>query len=359
MMLRDIARVRLHNQRLVGEPWATPEDAVRSLLAVQAQDYGGAKWGVAQRTAGASDADLDRLCDDGTILRTHVMRPTWHFVLPEDIRWLLALTAPRVRAVMAHYDRKLELDDAVFGRSHGLLSDALRGGTHLTRPELARVLDEGGIVASGQRLGHLLMRAELDALICSGPRRGKQFTYALLDERAPATGGEPTRDEALATLTRRYLAGHGPATPHDLAWWSGLSVTDARTGIEMNAAHLMSETVDGKAYWFVPPATAPEIAAPVVHLLPDYDEQLIAYKGYGASFDPLRLREEDADSTPLMAHIITLDGSVVGGWRRTVEKKTVRIETTLLVPLDEAERAALHTAADAYGRFMGMPISLA
>lgn len=358
MMLQDIARIRLRNQRLIGEPHATPEDVVRWLCAVQSQDYGGAKWGVAQRTAGTTDADLDRLCDAGVILRTHIMRPTWHFVLPADIRWLLALTAPRVRALMAHYDRKLELDDAIFTRSHALLADTLRDGTYRTRAELAQVLTEGGIPASGQRLGHLLMRAELDAVVCSGPRRGKQFTYALLDERVPDTQ-TLTRDEALAELTRRYFAGHGPATPHDFAWWSGLSVTDARRGIALNAAHLAHETVDEKPYWFVPPAAPPAINAPVVHLLPNYDEHLIAYKGYAASFDPFRLREEDAPINALVSHIVTLNGHVIGGWRRTTEKRAVRVETTLLVSLDAAEHAALHAAADAYGQFVEMPVSVA
>lgn len=357
MMLQDIARIRLHNQHLIGEPWATPEDVVRSLCAVQSQDYGGAKWGVAQRTVGATDADLDRLYDAGAILRTHVMRPTWHFVLPEDMRWLLALTAPRVRALLAHYDRKLELDNAVFARSHALLVDALRDASHRTRPELARVLNEGGIAASGQRLAHLLMHAELDAVICSGPWRGKQFTYALLDERIPATATVP-RDEALATLTRRYLQSHGPATPQDFAWWSGLSVTDARRGIEMNAPHLLHETVEGKTHWFVPPATVPALPAPVVHLLPNYDEHLIAYKGYTASFDPFRLAQQDAPVNALTSHIVTLNGHVVGGWKRTVERNTVRIETTLLVPFAADERAALHAAAEAYGRFTGLPVSL-
>ena len=360
MMQQDIARLRLRNQHLAGEPWATPAEGVRSLCAVQSQDYGGAKWGVAQRTAGATDADLDRLFDAGTILRTHVMRPTWHFVLPEDIRWLLALTAPRVRATMASTDRKLGLDDAVLTRSYALLTDTLRNGAYRTRPELARVLDEGGVAASGQRLAHLLMRAELDALICSGPRRGKQFTYALLDERAPATG-EVDHDESLSMLTLRYFGSHGPATLHDFAWWSGLSVSDARRGVEMNAAHLAHEKVDGSAYWFVPPATVPELSAPVVHLLPNYDEMLVAYKGYIALFDAFRLghTQPDAHFNALMSHIIILDGQVIGRWRRTIEKGAVRFDPTLLVPLDEAERAALHAAAEAYGQFLGMPVSVA
>src|SRR5262245_32836995 len=156
----DIARTRLRNQRLIGKPFATPEEVVGWLGAVQAQDYAGAKWAVAQRTSGCRDADVEQACQDGRILRTHVLRPTWHFVLPVDIRWMLALTAPRVRARMAPYDRKLALDDDVFHRSQRVLAHALAGGRALTREELGRALAEAGIEASGQRLGHIMMRAE-------------------------------------------------------------------------------------------------------------------------------------------------------------------------------------------------------
>ena len=201
----DVARARLHSQRLVGAPLATPEEVVGWLGAVQAQDYAGAKWAVAQRAAGCSDADVEQACRDGRILRTHVLRPTWHFVLPDDMRWMLALTAPRVRAAMAYYDRKLGLDEAVFRRTQALLAKALVGGQARTREELARTLAAAGIEASGQRLGHIMMRAELDALVVSGPRRGKQFTYALLDERAPPRARAPPRPRRGAGRARGPL----------------------------------------------------------------------------------------------------------------------------------------------------------
>ncbi|HYU15343.1 MAG TPA: crosslink repair DNA glycosylase YcaQ family protein, partial [Candidatus Acidoferrum sp.] len=177
----DIVRRRLENEHLVGAPLARPEDVVRWLGAVQAQDYAGAKWGVAQRAAACGDADVEEAFQSGRILRTHVLRPTWHFVMPADVRWMLQLTAPRIKAAMGHYDRKLDLTPAVYARSNAAIAVALQGGVHLTRQELARVLDAAGIAARGQRLGHLMVRAELDAVVCSGPRRGKQFTYALLD----------------------------------------------------------------------------------------------------------------------------------------------------------------------------------
>jgi hypothetical protein len=211
----DVAIQRLRHQRLVGRPFARPEDAVRWLGAVQSQDYAGAKWAVAQRTRACTDDDVERAFADARILRTHVLRPTWHFVLPDDIRWMLALTAPRVRATMAYYERKLALDAAVFRRSQAVLEKALVGGNALTRDELGRALGAAGIAASGERLGLIMMRAELDALIASGPRRGKQFTYALLDERAPR-GPDAGARRGAGRARGRYFASHGPALPQRL-----------------------------------------------------------------------------------------------------------------------------------------------
>src|SRR5688572_30966287 len=182
----DIARQRLARTFLANRQWSSGRDVVRAVGAVQAQDYEGAKWALSQRTTGATDASIEREFESGQILRTHVLRPTWHFVVPTDIRWMLALTGPRIMAAMASYDRKLELDATVFRRSHAALTKALRDGTYLTRTELKTVLAKAKVGTLGvQRTAHMMMHAELDAVVCSGPRRGKQFTYALLDERVP------------------------------------------------------------------------------------------------------------------------------------------------------------------------------
>jgi hypothetical protein len=226
---RDMASQRLAQQLLTESALDRPEDVVGWLGAVQAQEYAGAKWGIGLRTRGLSDGLLDRAFDEGRLLRTHLLRPTWHFVTPADIRWLLALTGPRVHAHNAHRYRELGLEASTLARSHDVLAAALAGGRWLTRPELAAVLEGAGLSAEGQRMPYLLMHAELEGVICSGPRRGKQFTYALLDERVPAA---PVLDQdaALAELARRYLRTRGPATVHDFAWWSGLTVTAIRQG---------------------------------------------------------------------------------------------------------------------------------
>src|SRR4051812_34415361 len=205
----EICRRRLAGQFLTTPGPETGAEVVRALGAVQAQDYAGAKWAVAQRTTGRSDAEIERELETGRILRTHVMRPTWHFVTPADIRWLIELTAGRVKAINASYHRQLGLDAATVARSNEVIAKSLQGGRFLTRAELGKALEQAGIDTAGLRVGFLTGAAELDAIICSGPRLGKQFTYALLEERAPQAKSLP-REQALAELARRYFTSHGP-----------------------------------------------------------------------------------------------------------------------------------------------------
>jgi hypothetical protein len=356
-----IARRRLHNERLVGAPLAAPTDVVRWLGAVQAQDWAGAKWAVAQRTRAATDADVEGALADGAILRTHVLRPTWHLVMPEDIRWMLALSAARVRAAMAPYERKLDLDARLLRRCQAPLVRALGAEGPLTRAELARAVAADGLAVDGQRLGHALMHAELDAAICSGPRRGKQLTYALLDARVPAA--RPlSRERALAELTRRYFASHGPALARDFAWWSGLRIADANEGLALAGGDLASETVGGKTYWSAAaPAsarTAPASRAPAVHLLPNYDEVLVAYRDHDVEVDASLAGAIGPRDILFMNPLVLVDGRVAGGWRRTLGKRAVSIELRLLRPLSPAEKKGLHAAAERYGRFLGLPVSV-
>ena len=324
------------------------------LGAVQSQDYFGAKWALASRMRRATSAGIERAFAEGRILRTHVMRPTWHFVTPADIRWILALTAPRLRAATAPSDRRLGLDARVIARSNRAIAAALRGGRQLTRQELRHVLQRSGVAADGaQRLAHLMFHAELDGVICSGALRGKQFTYALLDERVAETCVRP-RDEALGELTRRYFTSHGPAQVQDFAWWSGLTMADARTGLEMVQRHLASETIDRKTYWSLsamPPAAA---SARTVHLLPAYDEYLIAYRDRSAAFDPAR--RKPVERRDPFDPVIVVDGQVVGHWTRTLRRETVTITLGLPGRLKSAESRLVNEEARRFGAFLGLDV---
>jgi hypothetical protein len=361
----DIAASRLSAQRLVGKPFPSAVDAVRWLGAVQSQDYGGAKWALAQRTSGATDAELDRLVDEGAILRTHLMRPTWHFVVAEDIRWLLDLTSPRLLAGLAGRYRQLELDARTRARAIEVFSAALSGGHSLTRAQLGDALLAAGISPEGQRLPHLLGIAEVEGVIVSGPRRGKQFTYALLEERAPRAR-RLERDEALAELTRRYFRSHGPAQIRDFGWWSGLTAADIKRGLAAVGTALQHQAVDGKDYWFDPQSAAGKRPPPTAHLLPNFDEFTVAYRDRGAvihpdlRFDPsfFAYYREAAPQGGILSNVVTIGGLVRGSWRRTLAPKVVEVEVRLLGPLDAAEMAAVERAAGRLGRFLERPAAL-
>ncbi len=351
-----IAGRRLHTQRLTGKPFASPVDAVRWLGAVQSQDYGGAKWALGQRTRGVTDADIDRLYDEGAILRTHVMRPTWHFVVPEDIRWMLELTGPRIRRGLVARYRELELDDDTVARAAVAFRSALTGGRHMTRPELGAVLGAAGISPQGQRLPHLLSSAELEGVLVSGSRRGKQHTYALLDERAPM-GRVLERADAIAEVTRRYFRSHGPAQVQDFVWWSGLTMADARAGIAGAGPALEHEVLDGTDFWSAADAPRINVKGPVAHLLPNFDEYTVGYRDRAGALHP----DHSFDPTlfsfgSILSNIVTVDGRVRGAWRRALVRDQLVVEIKTMRRMYRAESQAVEEAARRLGRFLGRSV---
>ena len=347
---------------MTGQYLTTPgpvraSEVVHALGAVQAQDYAGAKWGVGQRTHGATDAELEAEIDSGQILRTHVLRPTWHFVAASDIRWMLELTAPRVMAMMAPANKRLGLDRSVHRRANAVFTKALAGGRSLTRSELKTHLERARMpTGTTQWLAHLVMQAELEGVICSGPRRGKQFTYALLEERVPPMPA-PTRDEALRELSRRYFMTRGPATPRDFAWWSGLTVADAKRSIELNADGLERVTLGDAHYWMRRDGSrAPR--GTTAHLLPNFDEYFIGYRDRSAIAE--RLGDDSAVMTVngLAPNVIIVDGQIAGVWKRTIEKDGVAISLQPLMRLTKTELSRVVTAARRFGRFLGSAVDV-
>ena len=354
---RDIALRRLASQRLVGQRFTSPAEVVRQLGAVQSQDYAGGKWGIGQRLDGAVDGDVERAFTDGAIVRTHVLRPTWHFVAAEDLRWMLALTAPRVRATMLTYDRHLGLDEAVFARSAAVITRELSGGRHRTRAQLGEALAREKIDSGvGQRMAHLMMRAELDGVVCSGARQGNQSTYALLDERVPP-GPQLQRDEAMQELAVRYFRTRGPATVHDFSWWSGLKMGDARRAVELAGERLAHETIDGTDYWFTDDAPAPG-GAGSAHLLPNYDEYFIGFRDRSALQGRVAASKIDVPAGVFLTHVVVVDGELVGGWKRSVVGGTVIVEVRLVVDVPRRAMSQVHAQVKRYGEFLGMPVEV-
>lgn len=348
-----IAQQRLAQQRLSANAFEKPEEVVTWMGAVQAQDYSGGKWALGLRMNQpdrSAAALIEQAFNEGRILRTHIMRPTWHFVAPDDIRWIMALNGPRLKGMNPAMLRSLDLDAKIFARSNDVFAKALEGGHFLTRAELGKKLAEAGIAAGGLRLAFMTGRAELDLVVCSGPRRGKQFTYALLDERAPQRQVLP-HDEAITELTRRYFMSHGPATLRDFAWWSGLTLTDAKAAVDMLAATLHAEVIEGQTYWSAEfgAKIEPENTA---HLLPTFDEYFVGY----ANFDKMRRGGPNAKGKLVFKSTIVIDGQVVGSWRQTVNENEVLIELAPFEPLTSAEDAAIEAAVQRLRSFWGMPV---
>lgn len=349
-----MARWRMCTLRLSRQTYPSAAAVVEGLLGVQAENHPQASWAVATRTAGVTEVEFGRLFDDGAILRTHVLRPTWHFVRPDDIRWLLEATAPRIRRSMAQLQRELGLTDAQLGRSAEVIAAELSGGVHLTRDALGERLRQAGFAAEGPLLGLIMSHAELSGLVCSGAMEGPHHTYALLEERVP-DARRRERGEALAELVLRYFTGHGPATERDLSYWASLTLTDVRAGLADVADQLDHVEHDGRTYWFRPPRSDDAPPSPRAHLLQILDEY---HNGYQDSRYVL-----DADGIvprgrPASMGMVLVDGQMVGNMRRTVRADEVLFDVGLFRDLDDDELDALHAAATRYGLFLGLPATV-
>lgn len=347
---RMIARWRAHTMRLWGQSYPSVEAVVEGMLAVQGENPSQAAWAVATRTAIPDQAAYDRAFDDGQVLRTHVLRPTWHLVRPADIRWLLDITRPGVRRSYTQIARELDVDAATLSRSRDLIVDTLSDGQPRTRDELGEVLVAAGLPGEGRPLGLLLGDAELEALICSGPRRDGEHTHVLLADRAPEAR-QLDREAALAELALRYVRSHGPVTERDLAYWASLKVTDARAGLADAADHLDCFDHDGRTFWFHDPPPADDVVVePRAHLLQTLDE---LHNGVQDSRDVLDVAGLRPRGRPASVGMVVVDCQIVGGMRRTVTDARVRFDLQLLRDLDDGEVAAVHEAAARYGAFLG------
>lgn len=347
----EIANRRLQNQGVAHPDKKSPDAVVAWHGAMQAQDYAHARWAVGLRLPDASDAEISAAVDRGDIVRTHVLRPTWHLVAARDIRWMLDLSAPQIKAACVAMNRQLGLDEAIFRRCNDVFRKVLAGGQQLTREELMAELARSGIAADRHQATHIMLWAELDAVVCNGAQRGAKNTYALFDERVPAQT-LPARADALAELARRYFTSHGPATLADFQWWSGLRVADARAGLDAVQHLLVSETLDGQVFWMADNPVLLPAAARHLHLLPAFDEFLVSYKDRSASLDVSR-QAMAITGNGIFKPVVVAGGRVRGVWRRELKKDSVAIETELFDELSDAEKAVFGEAAARFARFVG------
>ncbi len=354
----DIPRSRLTNQRIAAPEPGGPADVVRWMGATQAQDAAQAAWAVGLRSAGATVGDVERAIADREIVRTWPMRGTLHLVPAGDARWMVGLSEARMIASTRRRREQLGLDDATMTRCLRLFASALPGGGPMPRSRMLRLLADAGVDPGGQRGYHVLWYAAQVGLICQGPRAGAEDTFALLDEWVP--GGETlSREVALATLAGRYVASHGPATVHDFAWWAGLTVGDARLGLDGAQGMLTSVPSGGKSYWVAGGPPVPELGRaglPEVYLLPGFDEYLLGYRDRDAVLNPAHARRVVPGANGVFFPTVIVDGQVAGTWKRRFTGGAVEITVSPFGNLD-ALGDLIDGAARSFGAFLGLPLA--
>ena len=348
-MLPSLTARRLHAHGISVPAASSPADAVRHMAALQAQDYHAALWAVGLRAADATLAQVEDAIARGEIVRTWPMRGTLHLLAREDVRWMVALLAPRVQAAnAARLARDLGLNAATLARGQRVIEQALAAGAPVMRSELYTRMETAGIASANQRGLHLLNWLAHESVICQGPRHGKQPTFVLMDAWVPPST-PLARDEALHRLALRYLQGHGPATAADLAWWSGLTRKDAQHALVLASSALEQETHDGTTWWWRADAPAPSRSR-VVHLLPAFDEYLIGYRDRTPVLDAALTRRV-IGVNGLVAATAIIQGRVAAIWKRAANDDEVTLDP--LRALEDAEHSGIRRAAQRWRRFLG------
>ncbi|HEY3388145.1 MAG TPA: winged helix DNA-binding domain-containing protein [Prolixibacteraceae bacterium] len=344
------------SQKIETTEFTTAKEIVGWMGALQAQDFAMAKWAVGVRLLNPTDTKIQAALNTGEIIRIHLMRPTWHFVSADDVYWLLDLSAGKIKAAMKSRDRELELSEAIFTRCNKIIESELSGGAHLTREELARAFHNVNINTDNNRLSHILVRAEVEGIVCSGQIKGNKQTYALLSERVPYRK-ILSKEESLAELAKRYFTSHGPATLQDFVWWSGLSVTEARQGLDAVKAGFIFEAVDSAIYWFKDSFSRSYVESNSVYLLPAFDEFLISYRDRGASLSQVHHKNAVSDNG-IFRPVIVVNGQVTGLWNRTFIKDKVVIRTTPFLSGDKITNELFLKAARHFGSFIDKEVRL-
>lgn len=349
---RELTALRLNAQRIAHSEFTSPAEVVRWMLAMQAQDFPGAKWSVGLRLPGSTDAAIEAALAHGQIVRSWPMRGTLHLVAPEDLGWMLAISATRQRNFSRKRRDDLGITDRELARAGQLAYDALSGGRVMRRDDLLAVFEADGIPTTAQRGYHLLWNLSHDGLLVFGPSDGKHPTFTLLAEWVPAPR-VLEGDEALGEFARRYFASHAPATERDFAWWASITLGDARTGIAI--ADLETRDFDGVTY-YLPAGLEP--APRAVHALPGFDEYMLGYSDRSAGLPAEHANRIVPGNNGVFLPTILDNGQVVGTWRRSETSKEIRVETVPFTTLNARTITGFEKAISRYGRFRGKPATI-
>lgn len=347
----EISKVRLFSQRIDSQEFKSANDVVRWMGAVQSQDYSMAKWAIGVRLKNPRESEIESSIDKGEIIRTHLLRPTWHFVSPRDIYWMLHLSSSKIRSSAKARHKQLELTGPIIKKAEQILEKSLFKEKSLTRDEISEEFHKSKIKTDENRLSHIMLCAELDEVVCSGPTKKNKLTYSLLAERVPHRI-ELSREESIAELTRRYFLSRFPATLNDFAWWSNLSLTEARAGMDSVKTDFMAETIDSVKYWIPESYSIKSFKRPSVQILPAFDEFLISYKDRSSSLSLIHNKKTISDNGIFRPPIVE-NGQVAGLWKRTIWKNKVIIETSYFTPQDPSIRILIEKNIMKYGQFLG------
>lgn len=351
-----IAQLRLISQKLHKTINSTPQEIVQHLGAMQAQDYAMAKWAVGSR-CDASEKVIEEAINSAQIIRTHILRPTWHFVSADDIYWMLDLSGPQVKRIVTSYVKKYGYDAKKLDQTNAAIQKILAGNNHLTREEIMQELSITKTPSPDHLSGPIMMYAELDGLVCNGKMKGKQMTYALLEERVPKTQGRLTQEEGLAKLALRYFESHGPATLLDFSWWSGFSPTSCKKIINAIELQLNSITIEDQKYWFKNDISTEDDFRESIHFLPAFDEILISYKSREASILPEH-QPKAFTNNGIFKPIILENSKVIGTWKRTIKKDHAKIETQFFNETENHKKAILFEGIKPFENYLGTKIQI-
>jgi hypothetical protein len=379
-----LLRRRLVTQGLAGPPLGTgaegPVAVARRLLATQGQDPRAFRLAVRARTRGTTGADVDRaLSDERSLLVTWLNRGTLHLVTREDYPLLQALVAPWQRTGAMTRLAQLGIDEALADRAVALVDRWLADEGPLSRAGLRERLLAAGIPAEGQGLVHVLFRASLDGVLVRGPvaggghRRGDGAASGVEQLYARVADWLPEAAEAVAAvrrepevgyaeIARRYLAGHGPADPRDLAKWLAVPLGQVRSAldalgsrvvetdgglVELATAHGAGEAADGAGRRGMPGASAGGPARlPPPRLLGAFEPLLL---GWRSREEVLGGHEGTVISGGVFRGIGLAGGRAVGAWRFGGPG----VDFTPFGPLSESVEQALARDAEALQRFLG------
>lgn len=350
MKRSDISKIRLISQQISGPKFESVRETLNWMGAIQAQDFSMSKWAVGIRLINSTDKVIENAFERGEILRTHLLRPTLHLVSAENIRWLLNLTAPGIKARLKSRQKELDLTESLLKKCNRIIRDSLKGENHMTREELVAILTKAKVPLENQRAYHILVNSELDGITCSGRLKGGKQTFALLDERVTKTK-DLTKEDALKKIAGIYFSSRGPATLKDFIWWSGLSVTNAKNALEIAKPDLVSEKIASEIYWLSNPITYSKNENISVHLLPAFDEFLISYKDRTASA-PLIYQKKTFSDNGIFWPTIVINGQVMGLWKRTIKKDKVIFETKLFEPINKSIQNKINKQSELFGQYL-------